>query len=347
MAVVLFACPMDEERRAVLKSKVRGEFDVVILDRVPPEKREAAWAQADVAIVVGFAKELPADLASKAPTLRMIQTLVAGVDHLSYGTIPRSVLVCGNAGAYSVSVGEHAMALLLSSAKDVPRRTEEIRTGIFDQTAKSKALAGSTILVLGMGGIGSYIARVCKAFDMRVIGVGRSGALIPPADEGGRLSDVPRLLPRADYVVVALPMTASTVGLVDRAFLSRMKEDAVLVNIARGKIVAEDDLYEHLKAHPRFRAAIDVWWVYPDTKHGRPFHRPFHELPNIVMTPHNANAIPHQQQWAMEAAIDNVLRFLRNEPPHNVIDPSEYESLAAASDPSENSEGIADPNARI
>ncbi len=347
MAVVLFACPMDEERRAILKAKVHGEFESVLLDDVPAGRRDAAWARADAAVIVGFAKELPAGLASKAPKLRMIQTLVAGVDHLSYRSIPRSILVCGNAGAYNVSVGEHAMALLLSAAKDVPRRTEEIRAGIFDQTARSKALAGATILVLGMGGIGSYVARVCKTFGMRVIGVSRSGALVLPADEGARLSDVPRLLPQADYVVVALPMTASTAGLVDRAFLGRMKADAVLVNIARGRIVVEDDLYEHLKAHPAFRAALDVWWAYPDTKQGRPFHRPFHELPNIVMTPHNANAIPGQQRRAMEAAIDNVLRFLRNETPRNVVDPAEYEDVAAAASGEDAAGQTANPNARI
>jgi phosphoglycerate dehydrogenase-like enzyme len=327
VAVILVASPMDEERRAGLKRKDLNGFDVVVVDDLPPSRRPAAWAGAEVAVVQGFAKELPADLTSKAPKLRMIQTLVAGVDHLEYRSIPRSILVCGNAGAYNVSVGEHAIALLLAAAKDVPRRTEEIRSGIFDQSARSKALAEAVVLILGMGGIGSFVARVCKSFDMRVIGVSRSGAVVPPADEGARLSDVPRYLPQADFVVVALPLTSSTAGLVDRAFLSRMKDDAVLVNIARGKLIVEDDLFDHLKTHPKFRAAIDVWWAYPKTKQGRPFHRPFHELPNIVMTPHNANAIPGQQRWAMEAAIENVLRFLRNETPRNIIDPSEYEDV--------------------
>ena len=104
--------------------------------------------------------------------------------------------------------------------------------------------------------------------------------------------------------------------------------DAVLVNIARGKIVVEDDLYEHLRAHPGFRAALDVWWVYPTGASGRPFHRPFHELPNVVMTPHNANAIPGQRRGAMEAAVDNVLRFLRGETPRNVVNVTEYGTLA-------------------
>ena len=328
MAHVLFACPMDAERRAVLAERNRGAFEAIILDDLPESAREAAWSQADVVVTMGFGREIPQDLAKRAPRLRMVQTLVAGVDHLPYRSFPASLTVCGNAGAYNTSVGEHAMALLLAAAKDIPQRTREIASGVFDQNAPSKALADATILILGMGGIGTTVAAACKAFRMHVVGISRSGKPVPPADEAGALADVRRFLPRADYVVLALPLTAQTDGLVDREFLAAMKEDAVLVNIARGKIVVEDDLYEHLRTHPRFRAAIDVWWVYPSGTQGRPFHRPFHELPNVVMSPHNASAIPGQRRWAMEAALDNVLRFLRGETPRNVVNVTEYDTVA-------------------
>ncbi len=328
MASVLFACPMDAERRAVLEEKNRDAFDAVLLDDLPEASRGSAWSRAEAVITTGFGREVPRDLATRAPRLRLLQTLVAGVDHLPFASLPRTLIVCSNAGAYSTSVGEHAMALLLAAAKDIPQRTREIASGIFDQSAPSKGLAGRTVLVVGMGGIGTMVAGVCKAFEMRVIGVTRSGETRPPADDGGRLEDLPHLLPRADYVVIALPLTSRTRGLVDRAFLAAMREDTVLVNIARGKIVVEDDLYEHLLGHPKFRAALDVWWVYPDGKEGRPFHRPFHELPNVVMTPHNANAIPEQRRVAMEAAIDNVLRFLRGEAPQNRVDVTEYDTGA-------------------
>lgn len=328
MARVLFACPMDAERREVLAERNRGAFEAVILEDLPEAQRAAAWSPTEVLVTLGFGREIPADLATRAPRLRMVQTLVAGVDHLPYASIPPSVVVCGNAGAYNTSVGEHTMALLLAAAKDIPQRTREIISGTFDQNAPSKALAGATVLILGIGGIGTTVAGVCQAFRMHVVGVGRSARPVPPADEGGTLADLPRLLPRADYVILALPLTTRTTGLVDRRFLAAMKEDAVLVNVARGKIVVEDDLFEHLRTHPRFRAALDVWWVYPSGTKGQPFHRPFHELPNVVMTPHNANAIPGQRRWAMEAAVDNVLRFLRGDTPLHVVDVAEYRGVA-------------------
>jgi phosphoglycerate dehydrogenase-like enzyme len=221
------------------------------------------------------------------------------------------------------------MALLLAAAKDVVMRTEEIRRGIFDQGVMNKVLAGSTVLLLGMGGIGAEVARLCKAFGMHTIGLSRSRPRDPDVDEAGTIGEVRGFLPRADFVVLALPLTRETAGLVDRAFLAAMKSDAVLVNIARGKIILEDDLFEHLRTHPGFRAALDVWWTYPDTKQGRPFHRPFHELPNVLMTPHVANAIPSQRRVAMEAALDNVLRFLRGETPRNIVRREEYAGAPA------------------
>ncbi len=320
---------MDEGRRAALAERNHGAFEAIILDDLPADERDAAWSRADVLVCSGFGHEIPKDLATRAPHLKMLQTLVAGVDHLPYQSLPPSLVVCGNAGAYNLSVGEHTMALLLAAAKDIPQRTREIADGVFDQTAMSKALAGATVLILGMGGIGREVAGVCKALHMHVVGVSRTGALVPPADEAASLADVRLFLPRADYVVVALPLTKATLGLVDRGFLAAMKPDAVLVNIARGRIILEDDLYEHLRTHPAFRVALDVWWVYPDGKAGRPFHRPFHELANVVMTPHNANAVPAQRRWATEAALDNVLRFLRGEPPRNVVDVTEYDTVAA------------------
>lgn len=324
MPRVLFSCPMDAERRGIVASRSKGVFDAVILEDIPADKRTEVWAESDVLVCTGFGAEIPGDVGRLAPNLRMIQALVAGVDHLPYESLPPSVMICGNAGAYNTSVAEHALALLLAAAKDVPRSTDEIRRGVFDQSRMNAALEGSTIVIAGMGGIGTEVARLCKAFRAHVIGLSRSGRTVPPADEGGTLSELRELASRADVLVIALPLTTETKDLVDRTVLGAMREDAILVNIARGKIVVEDDLYDHLKAHPRFRAALDVWWTYPRGTEGRPFHRPFHELPNVVMTPHVAFAIPVQRRRAMEAALDNVVRFLHGEPPRNRVDPAEY-----------------------
>ena len=329
MPRVLFAAPMDPERRAVLARMAVGGFQPVILEDLPKSKRDEAWATADVVVSMGFPREFPTDLREKARKLRMIQALVAGVDHLPFERLPPTAVVCSNAGAYSVPVAEHAMALLLAAAKDIPARTDEIRRGIFHQGVTNKGLAGSTALVLGLGGIGTEIARRCRAFEMRIVGIARSRRPTTEVEEVGTMEDLPRYVPEADAVFLALPLTRATQGLVDRRFLGGMKEDAILVNIARGKLIVEDDLFEHLKSRPKFRAALDTWWTYPDTTEGRPFQRPFQDLPNIVMTPHVAPMVAGQRGRAMEVALDNVLRFLRGETPRNVVDPADYVNPAA------------------
>jgi len=320
---------MDAERRNVAARKAVGAFEPVMLEDLPEGERDAAWATADVVVSMGFPREFPPDFRAKAPQVRLIQSLVAGVDHLPFERFPPAAIVCGNAGAYNVSVAEHAMALLLAAAKDIPARTDEIRRGVFLQGVMNKGLAGSTALILGMGGIGTEIARRCKPFDMRVVGVTRTRRSDPgAADATITIEAVSNELPAADVVVLALPLTRATKGLVDRRFLASMKEDAILVNIARGRLIVEDDLFDHLKTHPRFRAALDTWWTYPDTKQGRPFHRPFQDLPNVVMTPHVAPMVPGQRAAAMEASLDNVIRFLRGDEPRHRIDPQDYTKAA-------------------
>src|SRR5207244_7772572 len=178
MSRVLFIVPMDAERRAAVARDAAGEFEPVILEDLPPEERGDAWSTADVVVSMGFPREFPTDFRQKARKVRMIQSLVAGIDHFPFDRFPPSAIVCSNAGAYSVSVAEHAMALLLAAAKDVVPRTEEIRRGIFNQAVENKGLAGSTALILGFGGIGSEIARRCKALDMHVVGLAGS----PPSN---------------------------------------------------------------------------------------------------------------------------------------------------------------------
>src|SRR2546430_8583212 len=168
MARVLFIVPMDAERRATVARKAAGAFEPVILEDLPPEKRDEAWATADVFVSMGFPREFPLDFREKARKVRMIQSLVAGADHFPFERFPPSAIVCSNAGAYTISVAEHAMALLLAAAKDVVARTEEIRRGIFHQTVENKGLAGSTALIIGLRGGGVESAQQCN-------GVGHHG----------------------------------------------------------------------------------------------------------------------------------------------------------------------------
>ena len=321
--LVLLAVPMPEDRRRIAQEVLGGLAEV--LARADLDDRELArrGPEVDVLVTGGFPRDIPAELWPRMARLRLLQTVAAGVDHLPYDRIPAGVTVCSNAGDHRVSIAEHATALLLAAAKNVVRHTEAVRAGRFPQDLMGKSVRGKTLGVIGLGGIGGEAARLATGLGMRVVGINRRGASDAPAEWVGMMDDLDRLLRESDVVLLSIPLTRRTLGMIGARELGLMKADAILVNVARGKLVRERDLYEHLKANPPFVAALDVWWQYPRGD-GFPFTEPFQELPNVVMTPHVAWAIPEQSGWSLEAALANVARFLRGEPPRNVVDREEY-----------------------
>lgn len=322
--VVLVAVRMDAERREFAKAKIGDLAEVLVRADLDDAELARRAPEVDVLVTGGFPRDIPHDLWARMVRLRLLQTVAAGVDHLPYHSIPPHVTICSNAGAHRISIAEHALALLLAAAKNVVGHTDAIRAGKFPQELIGKSLRGKTFGVVGLGGIGSEAARLAAGLGMRVVGINRRGRTDAPVEWCGTMGDLDRLLAESDFVLLSIPLTKHTVGLIGARELGRMKPDAVLVNIARGRLIRERDLYEHLRANPRFQAALDVWWTYPKGD-GHPFTEPFHELSNVVMTPHVAWAIPEQSRWSLEAALDNVAGFLRGEPPRNVVDRSEYD----------------------
>lgn len=282
-----------------------------------------ALARSDAFLCVGFSREFPEEKEAYG-RVRFVQAVLAGVDHLPFGRLPAGVVVCGNAGAYNTALAEHAFALLLTAAKRVVMHATNIRNQQFAQEVAGKQLRGATLGIVGLGGIGSEVARLGRAFGMRIVGVTRRGTSDFPADFVGGPDDLLRVLEESDYVVIAVPHTKETHHMITTNELRRMKGDAVLVNVARGDIVKEDDLFEHLRAVSSFTAASDVWWRYPRGP-GYPYSYAFHELPNFFGTPHVAWNVPPQRMLALEAAVANVLRFFAGEPVRNRADRADYE----------------------
>jgi len=321
--VVLFAVDMDPERRRIVEERLTGRAEILIRRDLSDEDLARRASDIDVLVTGGFPRDIPSEVWPTMTRLRLLQTVAAGVDHLPYDRIPENVEICSNAGAYRVSIAEHAIALLLAAAKNIVGHTRAIREARFPQDLIGTSIRGKTLGILGLGGIGSEAAKLAAGLGMRVIGVNRRGTTDAPAAWCGTLADLDRLLTESDFVLLSIPLTKHTIGLIGTRELRLMKPDAILINIARGKLIGERDLYEHLRANPRFTAALDVWWRYPRGE-GHPFTEPFHELPNIVMTPHVAWAIPEQARWSLEAALDNVVRFLSGDSLRNVVDRAEY-----------------------
>lgn len=256
------------------------------------------------------------------PSLKMIQTLSAGVDRLPFHEIPEHVLICSNAGAYSLPIAEHAVAMLLSLGKKLKANERKMAQGVFEQEDRNVLFRGRTLGVLGYGGIGRTTAEIARCLGMKIYGIGRRAC--NECDMYGGLEMLDDMLSRSDAVLVSIPLNKHTRHLIDARKLALMKEDAMIVNVARAEIIVERDLYEHLRTHPAFGAALDVWWEEP--REGEKFapRHDFLSLPNLVASPHNSGLVDGIDVMALSSAISNMGRFASGKKPLNIVSRSDY-----------------------
>ena len=282
----------------------------------------------DILLVFFWPSFLTPENLSRMSNLRLVQSILAGVNHIPFAQLDKKVVVCSNAGAYSDEVAEYAWSLLLSAAKRVVDFHNAVKT---DQWALRRTLGGKevtileekTLGILGYGGIGSAVARIGKGFRLNIHAFSRR-----PVREKGLKSfqgnkGLSRVLAESNAVIISLPLTKFTNKIIDAGKLTTMKKDAILVNIARGELVDETALYEHLKTNPDFRYATDVWW-YRDGKESLKTVNPFFELSNFIGTPHVSGPSGLAAGKPAMFAVANVLRFLRGLKPKNIVDPAEY-----------------------
>jgi phosphoglycerate dehydrogenase-like enzyme len=254
----------------------------------------------------------------------LVQLLSAGVDQLPLEQIPDRVPVASNAGAYADPMAEHVLGLTLALAKRLPQNHAAMADGRFDQHTPTRSVRGAVAGILGFGGIGQASARLFRAFGAHIHAVNTSGVTDEPVDWIGTLGDLDALLGAADFLVISLPHTRRTRGLLGARELSLMKPDAILLNVARAAIVDEDALYEHLRDNPSFSAGLDTWWQEPRGEGAFSTRRPFFELPNVLASPHNSALTAGSLAGAARRAAENVARYLRGEAPEHLVDRSEY-----------------------
>ncbi len=264
------------------------------------------------------------DLVARCKNVKLLQTLSAGVDYIRFSSIPETITVCSNAGAYSEPVAEHAFALIMSLAKNIKANEAMMRQGIFDNKARSLELEGATLGVFGFGGIGREVANIGKALGMRIFAVSRNKPQEEDVDFFRTPDGIDDMLQTSDVVVIASPLTKQTRSLFSKSKLEIMKKDAVLVNVARGQIIVENDLYEHLKENPGFRAGIDTWWNEPaESSKFTPGHD-FLSLPNFAGSPHNSGAVAGTGRRSLIRAYENVVRYAQGKKPHNIVNRADY-----------------------
>jgi len=310
IAVTYNAIP---EQQALLLEVLGDVASLTFLTELAPIIREQALEEATILLSWNFPREIQPQEYSRLRRVLFIQLLSAGADHMPFADLPPRIIVASNPGAYAAPMAEHVLAMTLALVKHLLVQQQKLKEGEFDQFTPNRMLFGMTAGILGYGGIGRATARLMRAFGMRIYAINTSGTSSEPADFLGTLRDLEEVLRESDAVVICLPLTQTTRGLIGERELAWMKPDAILVNVARGALLDEEALYTHVKSHPNFLLGIDAWWIEPFLRGQFRMEYPFLELPNVLGSPHNSGVVPGILVGATRQAAENVKRFLKGE----------------------------------
>ncbi len=268
--------------------------------------------EADVVVVSGMWKN---ELIAGAGKLKFIQSISSGMDQYSKEQLAaKGVRLASAAGVNARAVAEHALALILAVARRLPEARDNQHKKMWrgmlgDLSQREDELGGKTLLIVGMGRIGSHLAKLAKAFDMKVLGIRRDPAQgANGADSIHGMAELVKLVPQADVVALTCALTPETTGLMSAAAFAAMKSSAVFVNVARGKVADEAALIKTLQANRIWAAAIDVTADEP-----LPAGSPLWSMPNVFITPHTAGETRAYEDNVLDILLENLDRLWRGE----------------------------------
>jgi phosphoglycerate dehydrogenase-like enzyme len=282
----------------------------------------AAAAEADILVSNHWRAEYP-----PAPRLRLVQSVATGVELFDLAALPRGVRVC-NAFGHETAIAEYIVMVWLALHHRLLEISGEFReqaswrTSWVESGAPHGEVRGSTLGIVGYGRVGQEVAKRAAPFGVRILAANRS----PRAAGAGvervfPLAELDQMLPQCDTVALCTALGPETTGLIDASRLALMKPGAFLINIARGQVVEEDALYAALRDGTIGGAALDVWWQMPTAAEPqrRGSRHPFHELPNVIVTPHNSGWTQGMVRRRWDEIADNIGRCVRGESLINLV----------------------------
>jgi phosphoglycerate dehydrogenase-like enzyme len=294
----------------------------VIVD--PGDRARLADAAPDADIVVTniWRADYP-----PAPKARLVQSVATGVELIDLAALPKGCAVCNSFG-HETAIAEYVVMTMLALHHRLFQIAGEFRergswaTSWVQSGAPHGEVRGSTLGIVGFGRVGQEVARRAAPFGCRILAANRS----PRAAESGveriyPLAELDRMLPECDTVAICTALGPETTNLIDAHCLALMKPRAFLINIARGQVIDEDALYAALRDGRLGGAAIDVWWQYPNAADParRGSRHPFHQLPSVIVTPHNSGWTGGMVRRRWDEIADNIGRFARGDSLINLV----------------------------
>lgn len=281
----------------------------------PSAEPDFAAALRDAEVLLA-PRMMPSDILARMPNLRWTQAVTAGVDYLANtGIAHHGACLTTAAGINAPSVAEYAMAGILYFAKEMDWIRGRQRAHRWERRDLAE-VGGRTLGLLGLGAVGSRVAHLASAFGMRVLAIRRSSSVAHPGVEAvWGMERLDELLSRADYVVVALPLTSSTRAVIDEGRLLSMPPHAVLVSVGRGPVVDEAALLKALRAGWIRGAVLDVCEQEP-----LPADHPFWDMEHVLLSAHLAGLSDRYDERVVELFCDNLRRYLDGRPLRNLVD---------------------------
>jgi phosphoglycerate dehydrogenase-like enzyme len=304
-------------------AKTTEKLDVsVLFDLDDAQRLIPLLADAEIVVSHIWKKDFPA-----APRVKLLQSVAAGLDLIDVPSLPAGVTVC-NVSGHEQAIAEYVLMTMLAWQHRLIDVVAAFRGGVWSTGGGAGGgpthgeIMGKTVGIVGYGKIGREVAKRAVGFGCTVIAANRS----PVADRGEAseiypLAEIDRMLPRCDAVVIAAGLGPETRELIDARRLALMKPSAFLVNIGRAGITDEEALFAALRDGRIGGAAIDVWWQYPTAAepNRRGSRLPFHELPNVIMTPHCSSATDGARDRRFSTVAGNLDRYVRGQPLTNVV----------------------------
>lgn len=288
-----------------------------------PTREELEEIADSIEVVFG---QVPNELLANASSLKWWQLQGAGADSLPPEVAAQGVAVTNASGVHAEPISEHLLANMLAFSRDLPGafRYQKAHRWHYESPPPVFELAGKRVLLLGTGAIGAAFARKAKALGMKVVGIRRSGGSSSSAEAGEERSPFDRLsgpeavnreLPHADFLVITLPLTAETRGLIGEHELARMPKSSYVLNIGRGPIIEQNALIAALRDGTISGAGLDVFDPEP-----LPEDSPLWDMDNVIITTHYAGLTPKYSQRLWSIFLDNLARYVAGEELKNTVD---------------------------
>ena len=292
------------------KAGLSGRFEIA--DVVPGTKPDAdKLARAEIVLSFGT----PPGLLAEMPKLKWVQSMSVGVDQwLARKDLKPTHIVTAARGTHRVAMPENILGALFHIAKKYHQIALAQKEGKWVRSL-SVPLAGKTLGILGLGAVGQELAKKADALEMRVIGTKRTGGPVPHVAKVYTPDQVDHVLAESDFVVLLLPVTPATENMINTARLSNMKQDAWLINFARGALIVDDDLIAAVTSKTIAGAVLDVFRTEP-----LPSEHPFWRTPGIAVLPHIGGGHPTRDRLVAELFTENARRYLAGEPLNETVD---------------------------